>query len=218
MSPRRTPTTLNTKIHRRTSSPSRMIVRVSSLIAAPSPLPGAVDDGGAAHRDAVAVGQSLAADALAVDERAVGRAEVADAGHEVGAVVGHADLAVPPGDAGVVEDDVRRVVAAEDGDGAHERVALTVDVEPGPVGRVDTPRWGRGRHRGLRLGGLEAVVVDVAGGRRGRGDGRGDGLGGRRGGEAGVAGLVALAVVAPAVVTPPRHVSRAAGCRGAEPE
>src|SRR5690349_16438067 len=159
MSPRRTPTTLNTKIHRRTSSPSRMIVRVSSLIAARSPPPGAVDDGGATHRHPVTVGEALAADALAVDERAVGRAEVADAGHEVGAVVGHADLAVAPGDAGVVEDDVGGVVPPEDGDRAHERVALAVDVEPGAVGRVDPPRRGRGCDRCLGLGGLEAVVV-----------------------------------------------------------
>src|SRR6478672_7068382 len=163
-SPRSTPTTAKTKNHISTSNPSRMTVRVSSLSTPGSPPAPAEGDRGAADRHPVAVLEVLARDPLAVDEGAVRRAEVADRRDEVRAVGGHPQLAVPPGDAGVVEDDVGAVVAAQDGDRPHQRVALAVDVEPGPVGGVGPlgpRRGGRGRMPGRR------VEVVARGGRAG---------------------------------------------------
>src|SRR6478736_5303171 len=111
MLPRSTPTTAKTKNHISTSNPSRMTVRVSSLITPGSPPAPPERDGGTAHGDPVAVLEVLAGDPLTVDEGAVGRAEVADRRDEVRPVGRDPQLGVPPGDAGVVEDDVGAVVA-----------------------------------------------------------------------------------------------------------
>src|SRR6478672_6896023 len=144
---------LNTNAHIRTSRPRRMTVRVSSLMVGGSPPPGVEGEGRAAHRDAGAVVQSLAGDAVPVDEGAVRGAQVADAGDEVRAVAGDADLAVAPGDPRVVEHDVGRVVTAQHGDRAEQRVALAVDLQPRPVGGVGP----LGRRRLVDGGGLGAA-------------------------------------------------------------
>src|SRR6478736_6162539 len=109
MSVRSTPTTLKMKIHSNASRPSRSRVRVSSLMRHPtsspqggpwrssgSPASRAERRGRAPDRQAVAVLEPLARDAVAVDEGAVGRVEVADRGDQVRSVGGDADLAVPP--------------------------------------------------------------------------------------------------------------------------
>src|SRR5699024_8157931 len=109
---------------------------------------GVVDDGGASEGDPVTVLQTLAGDALAVDERAVGAAEVAHRRVEVRAVGRDPDLRVATGDAGVVEDDVPAVVAADDVDRAHKEEAVVAAGEVGPVARTGAP--GRDRPRAVR--------------------------------------------------------------------
>src|SRR5664280_2922550 len=89
-----------------------------------------------AHVDPVTVGQSLAGDAVAVDEGAVRRAEVADVGHQLRAVADHSNLGVLPGDSGVVENDVCRVVAPQYRDCGEQRVVIPVDIEPGALSWV----------------------------------------------------------------------------------
>src|SRR5699024_8066204 len=72
---------------------------------------------------------------------AVGRAQVGG-DHAVG---GDADLQMPAGDAGVVDDDVCLAAAADHGDGAGAQVALPVDVHDRVAGAA---AGGRGRgHR-----------------------------------------------------------------------
>src|SRR6478735_12565975 len=135
-----------------------MTVRVSSLITPGSPPAPPERDGGTAHGDPVAVLEVLAGDPLTVDEGAVRRAEVADRRDEVRPVGRDPQLGVPAGDAGVVEDDVGAVVAPQDRDGPHEWVALAVDVEPGPVGRVDPLGSRRGGRRRMPCRRLELVA------------------------------------------------------------
>src|SRR3954468_9587049 len=126
MSVRSTPTMLKMNSHSSASRPSRSRVRVSSLMrhqmsspegrpggSSRSPAPGAEGRGRPADRQAVAVLEPLARDALAVDEGAVSGVEVADRAHEVRAVGGDTDLAVAAGDTRVVDDDVGRLVTAE---------------------------------------------------------------------------------------------------------
>src|SRR5690606_28112201 len=99
-----------------------------------------VGDGGAAEGDPVTVLEALARDPLTVDEGAVGAAEVAHRGDEVRSVGGDADLRVPAGDAGVVEDDVPAVVPADDVDRRHEEEAVVPGGEVGPVPGSGAPR------------------------------------------------------------------------------
>src|SRR4051794_2250245 len=132
MSVRMTATTASTNNHSAAKRPSRTTVRVSSLMSRGSALPAAEREPSPAHRDAVALGQDRAGDPVAVDECAVRRAEVADVGDQARPVAGHADLGVPPGDAGVVQHDIDVLATADDGDRAEQRVGVTVDVEPRP--------------------------------------------------------------------------------------
>src|SRR5690606_25125637 len=97
---------------------------------------GVVGDRGPPDGHPVAVLESLAGDALAVDERPVRAAEVTHDRLEPGAVGRHADLRVAPRDAGVVEDDVALLVAADDVDRAHEEEAVIAAGEVGPVARA----------------------------------------------------------------------------------
>src|SRR3954464_8378099 len=169
MSVRSTPTTLKMKIHSSASRPSRSRVRVSSLMrhqtsspkvgrrkSSRSPASGPEGRGRAPDRQAVAVLEPLARDALAVDEGAVGGVEVADRGHQMGSVGGDTDLAVPPGHSWVVDDDVGALVAAEGGEAAQQRVAVAGDVEPRARRRVG-PR-DRARDGRLVDGGARAAV------------------------------------------------------------
>src|SRR5699024_5376153 len=99
--------------HRRRSPPAGI---VSS---------GPEQDAGTADGQRVAVHQGGGVHVVALDVGVVRGAEVGG-DHPVG---GDADLQVAPGDAGVVDDDVRLSAAADHCDRAGEQVALTVDVD-----------------------------------------------------------------------------------------
>src|SRR5699024_11505660 len=85
---------------------------------------GPEQNAGASDGQRVAVHQGGCFHVMALHIGAVGRAQVGG-DHAVG---GDADLQMPAGDAGVVDDDVCLAAAADHGDGAGEQVALPVDV------------------------------------------------------------------------------------------
>src|ERR1700712_5780715 len=102
-----------TNSHRTARKPNRMTVRVSSDIAPASPFGLPVNDGGLAHDNPRAVAERSAGGVLSVDHDAVGRPQILDHGGR-----SDPDLAVPAGDARVVDPHIRLGAAAEDKCGA----------------------------------------------------------------------------------------------------
>jgi len=102
-----------------------MTVRVSSDIAPASPFGLPVNDGGAAHDDPRAVAERSAGGVLPVHHDAVGGPEILDRRGRSGP-----DLAVPAGDAGVVDPHVGFGAAAQHQRRAGDLMAGAVDLDP----------------------------------------------------------------------------------------
>src|SRR5690349_6858807 len=145
---RMTCTATITNSHSTARKPSRMTVRVSSDIAPASPFGLPVNDGGAAHDDPRAVAERSAGGVLPVHHDAVGGAEILDRRGRTGP-----DLAVPAGDAGVVDPHVGLGAAAQHECRAGDLVAGAVDLDP--VAGAGPGLWGSGRS-GARSGALGA--------------------------------------------------------------
>src|SRR5690606_8301694 len=162
---RMTCTATITNSHSTARNPSRMTVRVSSDIAPASPFGLPIDNGGAAHDDPRAVAERSAGGVLSVHHDAVRGPEILDRRGRSGPA-----LAVPAGDAGVVDPHVGLGAAAQDERRPGDLVAGAVDLDP-VAGAAGGHGCGGGplAARGLRVAVTAAARAGRRRGRHGRG-------------------------------------------------